>query len=137
MKLFFHMVLGYEKECFDLQTSKIKFISPINLSASQLKQQLRSMFEPLAKVFYFYKIDGGTYNYDLVNIESPWDIKALRYQGTLVLSNHLISTHNATLQRPSVSTVANLQRHPASNATLQPQSTFLPVMVMLLLNHSK
>ena len=79
--------LGYSSHCYDPLTKKIKRMSmSIHLSHRQFVQYLQELFPKLTNDFMIFVIDVGG-NFKEIQLNSPMDIKALNYSGTIVLAN--------------------------------------------------
>ena len=96
--------LGFARECYDTVNRKIKKMSiPISLTKEQLKDFIHERFPKLLSNFFLFKIDLAS-RYIKIDIETPWDIKALKYQGSLVVCNDDLSCISAALDQAPNST---------------------------------
>ena len=112
--------LGFARECYDTVNRKIKKMSiPISLTKEQLKDFIHERFPKLLSNFFLFKIDLAS-RYIKVDIETPWDIKALKYQGSLVVCNDDLSCISAALDQAPNPTSHIRVPYPAGISRLRP-----------------
>ena len=112
--------LGFARECYDTVNRKIKKMSiPISLTKEQLKDFIHERFPKLLSNFFLFIIDLAS-RYIKIDIETPSDIKALKYQGSLVVCNDDLSCISAALDQAPNPTSHIRVPYPAGISRLRP-----------------